>query len=194
MSIRYRVSKVISEIPLVVDELWYSRGYLYDSKEKRDHYQHMTDTQRIMVEALSLNETNPTPLIEWRNATSNETLLLDEVVGQPEAQTVKWLLESYCQLTWENDEGIDERDGKWNTSTVLLSVNNTFLNNTMVSSELAWMFLYDGGVVLFGSSTNVTLDTLPEDRWSSSNDYSFFDSGTNTQRWTAELRYYLWLP
>ena len=161
-----------------------------------DYYQHQADTQLTMVERLSLNETYPTPRIRWENATSNETFLLNETVGEPEVQTVQWLLMSYCELRWSNETQGDHINGTYDPQPILPLVDAYFRNNQLNGTEHAWLFLYKGENVTFGSSTNVTIDTLPDNRWTSDSDYSSYDSSGNgtTERWKAQLRYFLWYP
>ena len=81
-----------------------------------DAYQRMCDNQRIMVEGLSTNETLPTPDIGWSNATDIDSEDLINITGPAEAETVRWLLTSYCNLTWRNGPGQEIYDGQWDTS------------------------------------------------------------------------------
>lgn len=158
-----------------------------------DHYQHLADTQRIMVEGLSLNVTYPPPPIRWSNATDDETRPLNETLDEPAAaQTIAWALKSYCELEWRNSNWDQETAGRYDTSNIPTLVDAFFETNQLDGTEHAWMFLYEGEVMLFGGSTNATVETLPDDRWASTSDYSESASG-GTGGWQAELRYFLWL-
>jgi hypothetical protein len=156
-----------------------------------DHYQHLSDTQVIMVEALSLNETYPMPEVSWENGTGSGTMLLNESrETQPEAYIIEWLLISYCQLTWETENADDVDDKLWDTSEIKPIVDAYFFDNQLNGTEHAWAFLYNGEVELYNSSTGVRLDELPEDRWASISDYGVNQTSV---KYEAELRYYLWL-
>jgi hypothetical protein len=161
-----------------------------------DYYQHLADTGLIAIEGLSLNDSHPMPSVHWQNATYNETRPLDQWVPSPEADTVRWLLESYLDLTWRSHELPDpERYGEYNTSNILPLVNETFSENRLTGTDHAWLFLYRGEVQLFGSNSIGTVQDLPEERWASVSTYSFEKDplGTGgTFHYDAELRYYLW--
>ena len=159
-------------------------------------YQRVCDDQLIMVEALSTNDSLPTPPIEWSNGTDEDVQSLANITDPGEAGTVRWLLESYCNLTWRNGDGQGVYDGQWNTSPVLPLVDAFFRASQLNGTEHAWLFLYQGEVVLFGSSSSDQVEDLPEDRWASSSDYSVTDQSgaTQTIRYSAELRYFLWVP
>ncbi|NIP36326.1 MAG: hypothetical protein GWN18_15325, partial [Thermoplasmata archaeon] len=68
-------------------------------------------------------------------------------------ETVRWLLESYCDLTWRNGPGQDIFDGQWDTTSILPLVDRFFEANQLNGTEHAWLFLYEGEVHLFGSSS-----------------------------------------
>jgi hypothetical protein len=160
-----------------------------------DHYQHLTDTGRIMVEALSLNESHPMPMVAWSNATHNETRPLDYWVGPSEADTVRWLLESYIEITVWNEHDNVTRNGEYDTSEILPVVDSIFSENRLVGTDHAWLFLYEGEVQLFGSNAVESVEDLPEDRWASVANYTLnieITKGIFIQP-EAELRYYLWL-
>ncbi len=162
-----------------------------------DHYQHLTDTGRIMVEALSLNGSHPMPMVAWSNATHNETRPLDQWRAADEADTVSWLLESYVELTWHNrNMGYPDRYGKYNISEILPVVDAIFSENRLVGTNHAWLFTYGGEVHLFSSNAIEAVEDLPEDRWASVSNYTLEKEilGTgNYSHYDAELRYYLWL-
>ena len=161
-----------------------------------DAYQRMCDNQRIMVEVLSTNGTLPTPVIEWTNGTADDSDHLANITGPTEAETVAWLLASYCNLTWRNGPGQAIYDGEWDTTPILPLVDAFFEGNQLNGTEHAWLFLYEGEVVLFGSSSVEDLEDLPDDRWVSSRDYTIVERGGASQevRYEAELRYFMWLP
>ncbi len=163
-----------------------------------DAYQGVCDDQLVMVEALSTTRALPTPEIGWTNGTSSSTLSLVDVTGPVEAETVGWLLSSYCELTWRNGPGQELWDGQWDTSPILPLVEGFFEGARINGTEHAWLFLYRGEVRLFGSSAQGvdSVDDLPVDRYSSSNDYSqVTGSGAQqTVKYEAELRYFLWYP
>ena len=161
-----------------------------------DAYQRVCDDQRIMVEALSTNEMLPTPVIEWTNGTAEDSDHLANITGPTEAETVAWLLASYCNLTWRNGPGQDIYDGEWDAAPILDVVDGFFKGNQLNGTEHAWLFLYEGEVVLFGSSSVDDVEDLPDDRWASSRDYTVVERGGASQevRYEAELRYFLWLP
>lgn len=161
-----------------------------------DTYQRVCDNQRIMVEGLSANETLPTPQIGWSNGTSSDSQPLNNITGPTEAETVRWLLVSYCNLTWRNGPGQEIYDGEWNTSTILPLVDAFFEDNRLNGTEHAWMFRYKGQVMLFGSSSVENVEDLPEDRWASSRDYTVVtqDGASQSIKYEAELRYFLWFP
>jgi hypothetical protein len=159
-------------------------------------YQRVCDNQRITVEALSVNETRPALLIEWSNGVETDTQPLVNITGPAEAETVRWMLESYCNLTWRNGPGQEIYDGTWDTSPILALVDDFFSDNRLNGTEHAWMFLYEGEVMLFGSSSVDAVEDLPKDRWASSRDYTVVtpDGATQTIKYEAELRYFLWYP
>lgn len=154
-----------------------------------DHYQHLADTGRIMVEALSLNESYPMPMIEWSNSTDNETRPLDQWVAPSEADTVRWLLESFVELTWKNEA----ENGTYDTGTIMPVVNAIFAENRLAGTDHAWLFLYLGEVELFGSNAVGSVEDLPEDRWASSSDYTLVVDAAKGISYEAELRYFIWL-
>ena len=154
-------------------------------------YQRMADNQRIMVESLTANETLPAPIIEWSNGTHNRTRPMVEVTGPVDAETVLWMLRSYCDLTWRNDLNKDTPKGQWATDPIMQKVASFFEGNPLNGTEHAWLFLYEGEEVLFGSSSVDNVEDLPKDRWASTRDYSFSNA---TVSYSAELRYYLWFP
>ena len=156
-----------------------------------DAYQRICDNQRIMVEGLAANEDLPAPPLEWSNVTHNRTKPMVEVTGPVEAETVSWMLRSYCDLTWRNDHIKDPSEGLWVTDPILPLVGSFFEGNQLNGTEHAWEFLYEGEEVLFGSSGVDVVENLPKDRWASSRDYSFTNS---TVEYSAELRCYLWFP
>ena len=158
-----------------------------------DHYQHLADTGRIMVEALSLNESHPMPMVTYSNATHNETLPLADLVVGSEADTVRWLLDSYVTLEWRNDDDSGTWDGEYDTSEILSLVDEIFAENRLVGTDHAWMFLFKGEVKLFGSNAVATVEELPEDRWASIGNYTKEVEINGVSRYDAELRYYLWL-
>jgi hypothetical protein len=161
-----------------------------------DAYQRVCDNQRIMVEALSANETLAIPQIEWSNGIDDDIQPLINITGPAEAETVRWLLESYCNLTWRNGPGQVIYDGQWDTSPILPLVGSFFSGSRLNGTEHAWMFLYEGEVVLFGSSSASDVEDLPKDRWASSRDYTVVnpDGATQDIKYEAELRYFLWIP
>ncbi len=155
-----------------------------------DHYQHLTDTGRIMVEALSLNESHPMPLITYNNGTGLETRPLDEIVESGEADTVSWLLDSYVYLNWLT--GVER--SWYNASTILSVVDEIFSENRLEGTDHAWLFLLEGEVHLFGSNSVENVEDLPEDRWASVSNYTYERVIlVREYRMEAELRYYLWL-
>ena len=159
-----------------------------------EYYQHMADTQRIMVEGLSLKPDHPQPLVRWGNATHNETRPLNEWVNEPEdAHTIAWVMNSLCELTWRNSGSALNEKCLYNTSNLTSLVDRFFLNNQLNGTEHAWMVLHEGEVVLFNSSADVTVETLPDDRWASTSDYPK-EGMEGTGRWQAELIYFLWYP
>jgi hypothetical protein len=161
-----------------------------------DAYQHVCDNQRRMVEGLSTNGTLPTPQIEWSNGTATDIQSLVNITGPVEAETVKWLLESYCNLTWRNGPGQTIYDGQWNTTPIMPLVDAFFREKGLNGTEHAWMFLYEGEVKLFNSSSGEDIEDLPDDRWASSRDYTLVsrDGATQSIIYEAELRYFLWFP
>lgn len=163
-----------------------------------DTYQRVCDDQLVMVEALSTKEPLPTPDIEWTNGSSSATLPLREITGPVEAETVGWLVASYFELTWRNEDGQDLWDGQWDTAPVLPVVDAFFRSARINGTEHAWLLLYGGEVRLFGSSADGvdSVDDLPADRWASSHDHSqVTGSGANQMvKYEAELRYFLWYP
>ncbi len=154
-----------------------------------DHYQHLADTGRIMVEALSLNESYPMPMIEWSNSTDNETRPLDHWVAPSEANTTRWLLDSFVELTWKNEA----ENGTYDTGTIMPIVNAIFAENRLAGTDHAWLFLYLGEVELFGSNAVGSVEDLPEDRWASSSDYTLVVNAPKAILYEAELRYFIWL-
>lgn len=154
-----------------------------------DHYQHLADTGRIMVEALSLNESYPMPMIEWSNSTDNETRPLDHWVAPSEADTVRWLLGAFVELTWKNEA----ENGTYDTGTIMPIVNAIFAENRLAGTDHAWLFLYLGEVELFGSNAVGSVEDLPEDRWASSSDYTLVVNAPKAILYEAELRYFIWL-
>ncbi len=158
-----------------------------------DHYQHLADTGRIMVEALSLNESYPMPMIEWSNSTDNEILPLDQWVAPAEADTVRWLLESFVELTWRNEDESGEWNGTYDTGTIMPIVDAIFAENRLVGTDHAWLFLYLGEVELFGSNAVGSVEDLPEDRWASSSNYTLVVNEPTVISYEAELRYFIWL-
>ena len=138
----------------------------------------------------------PTLTIEWSNGTATDSLPLSNITWSPEAETVWWLLKSYCNLTWRNEDGQHIFDGQWNTSPILPLVDRVFRENRLNGTEHAWMFLYGKQVKLFGSSSVDDVEDLPDDRWASTSDYSVKEGfGANqTVKYEAELRYYMWFP
>lgn len=160
-----------------------------------EHYQHLADTGRIMVEALSLNDSHPMPLVEGSAGADEWMVPLDQVASDTEAQTVHWMLVSYCELTFEFGEGGGSNDTTYDLSTVLQVVDAIFRENRLNGTDHAWLFLYNNSVQLFGSNTVDNVEDLPEDRWASSTDYTSvrFEVDKEVVRYTAELRYFLWL-
>lgn len=160
-----------------------------------DHYQHMADTGRIMVESLSLNDSHPMPLVEGSAGAGVWTVPFDQVASDTEAQTVHWMLQSYCELSFEFGEGGGSNNTTYDLSAVMQVVDAIFRENRLNGTDHAWLFLYNNSVKLFGSNTLGSVDDLPEDRWASSTDYSSvrFEAGEEVVRYTAELRYFLWL-
>ena len=166
-----------------------------------DHYQHQADTGRIMIEALSLkeiealsfNESNPVPMIDWSNATANETQPLDSWVAKYEADTIQWLLDSYVVLTWRMGDGSVSWDGTYDTEPIMEAVNATFADNRLVGMDHAWLFLIEGEVELFGSNVVDSVEDLPVDRWVGSSDYTLVINEPDVNSYEAELRYFLWL-
>ena len=166
-----------------------------------DHYQHQADTGRIMIEALSLkeivalsfNKSNPVPMINWSNATANETQPLDYWVETYEADTIQWLLDSYVELTWRMGDGSVSWNGTYDTEPIMEAVNATFADNRLIGMDHAWSFTYKGEVKLFGSNTGIVIEDLPEDRWVSSSNYTLVINEPVVISYEAELRYYLWL-
>ncbi|MCJ2539890.1 MAG: hypothetical protein LN414_01315 [Candidatus Thermoplasmatota archaeon] len=161
-----------------------------------DAYQRVCDNQRIMVEGLLTNETLTTPQIGWSNGTASDSQPLNNITDSTEVETVGWLLESYCNLTWRNGEGQEIYDGQWNTSTILPLVDAFFKDNQLNGTEHAWMFLYKGQVMFFDNSTVANIEDLPNDRWTSSRDYTVViqDGASQSIKYNAELRYFLWFP
>lgn len=158
-----------------------------------DHYQHLTDTGRIMVEALSLNESYPMPMIEWSNGTTSETQPLDHWVAPSEADTVRWLLDSFVELTWRNEDESGSWNGTYDTGTIMPIVDAIFAENRLAGTDHAWLFLYLGEVELFGSNAVGSVEDLPEDRWASSSDYTLVVNVPKVISYEAELRYFIWL-
>ncbi len=206
-SLRYRRSALVaiydSLLFLMVAILIAEGMFLYTATTVKeggefsdDAYQRMCDNQRVTVEGLSTNEALPTPEIGWSNATDIDMQNLVNITGPAEAETIRWLLMSYCNLTWRNGPGQDIYDGQWDTSPILPLVDAFFLENQLGGTEHAWMFLYEGEVVLFGSSSVDDVEDLPKDRWASSRDYTVVvqDGAVQENKYVAELRYYLWFP
>jgi len=160
-----------------------------------DLYQRLTEDQVTMVEALSLNSTYGMPVIPWSNGTSSTEEPLNVTLGRPEAPTIGWLLESWCELEWRSDPENHEYDGTWDTSAILPIVDAYFEEDRLPGTNHAWALTYNGSVVLFGSSNASSIDELPGDRWAASRDYSWslWVDGKETVYYTAELRYFLWL-
>jgi hypothetical protein len=166
-------------------------------------HQRRCDNQLTTVENLAVNQTDPrnrtqledwsvpTPLIAWTNGTSSSDIPLNELMVRTPVESVRWLLESYCVMTVWNDEGTGPHGGQYDTSPILPIVDGFFAGNQLNGTEHAWSFLYEGGEVLFGSSSIDNIEDLPDDRWSSIRDYSV---NTTTMKYSAELRYYLWFP
>ncbi len=152
-------------------------------------YQRTCDNQRIMVEGLAANGTLPAPVIEWSNGIEISSEPLANVTGPVEAETVRWMLASFCELTWRNEES--SGGGVWDTGPILPLVDDFFEGNRLNGTEHAWLFLYDGEEVLFGSSSVDGVEDLPNDRWASSRDYSHTNA---TVEYSAELTYFLWVP
>jgi hypothetical protein len=174
----------------------YSATAIGDGGEfSEDAYQRVCDNQRIAVEALSTNGTLPTPVIDWTNGTAVDSEDLVNITGPTEAETVGWLLASLCNLTWRNGPGQSIYDGQWDTAPILDLVDRFFRGNRLNGTEHAWLFLYEGEVVLFGSSSVDDVEDLPDDRWATSRDYTIVerDGASQTIRYEAELRYFLWL-
>ena len=146
-----------------------------------------------MVEALSLNESHPMPMVTYSNATHNETLPLADLVAGSEADTVSWLLESYVTLEWRNDDDSGTWDGEYDTSEILSLVDEIFAENRLVGTDHAWLFLYLGEVELFGSNAVGSVEDLPEDRWASSSNYTLVVNEPTVISYEAELRYFIWL-
>lgn len=163
-----------------------------------DHYQHLADTGRIMVEALSLNQSHPMPIVEWSNGTGSETKPLNEWIEDwlipPEAYTVQWLLDSYAVLTTLNEDDSGNWDGTFDTDPIAETVDAIFAENRLGGTDHAWLYLYEGEVELFGSNTVDAVEDLPENRWASSSDYSSeFEIDLISYSYEAELRYFIWL-
>lgn len=161
-----------------------------------DAYQRVCDDQLTMIGALSTNGTLPTPVIAWSNGTAEDSDNLVNITGPVEAETVAWLLASYCNLTWRNGPGQAIYDGHWEAGPVLELVDAFFEGNRLNGTEHAWMFTYKGELKLFGSSSVVGIEDLPNDKWASSSDYTVVGPGGASQdiRYEAELRYFMWLP
>ena len=162
-----------------------------------DHYQHLADTGLIMVEALSLNESHPMPMVAWSNVSHNGTSPLDELVTPNEADTVSWLLSSYVELTVKNNINTPSEVGEYDTSGILPVVDAIFSENRLPGTDHAWLFLYKDNIHLFGSNAIDSVEELPEDRWASVSNYTL-ETGDplglqDTIYWDAELRYYVWL-
>jgi hypothetical protein len=156
-----------------------------------DTYQRLCDNQLIMVEELVVNETHPMPMVAWSNSSNSFTIPISNVTIPGDAETVHWMLQSYCDLTWENDNPLNQSGGQWDVDSILQFANSMFEGTRLNGTEYAWEFLYEGGEVFFTSSMGGTITDLPKDRWASSRDYSF-TSGTID--YSAELRYFLWFP
>lgn len=161
-----------------------------------DAFQRVCDNQRIMVEGLSTNGSHPTPDIHWSNGTHSAIESLSNIADPTEAETIRWILEAYCSLTWRNKDGQDIYDGEWDTSPLLPLVDSFFRENQLNGTEHAWLFLYNGEERLFGSSTVDNVEDLPDDRWVSSRDYSVVIPNGPSQKFKYEagLHYYLWYP
>jgi hypothetical protein len=166
-------------------------------------HQRRCDNQLTTVENLAVNQTDPlnstrpeswsvpTPHVRWTNGTNiSDIPLTEEMVSTP-VESVRWLLESYCTLTWRNEQGEAYDDGTYDASAVLGAVDGLFEDSQLNGTEHAWQFLFEGEERLFGSSSIDRVEDLPADRWASSRDYSV---NTTAMKYSAELRYYMWFP
>ncbi len=182
----------------------YSATAISESGDFSDSiYQRRCDNQLTMVENLAVNQTKPkdqtrlenwsvpTPVIPWTNGTNSSEYPLNELMVKTPVESVRWLLESYCVITRWNEENQDPQGGQYDASVILPIVNVFISEHQLNGTEHAWLFLYDGEVVLFGSSSVDDVEDLPNDRWASSHDYSM---NTTSIKYSAELRYFLWLP
>jgi hypothetical protein len=166
-------------------------------------HQRRCDDQLAMVENLAVNQTDPldpaqleswsvpTPVVRWTNGTNISDVPLNELVVRTPVESVRWLLESYCMLTWMNEQGEAYDDGTYDTSSLLAIVDGFFAESQLNGTEHAWEFLYGGEERLFGSSSIDRIEDLPVDRWASSRDYSV---DSTAMKYSAELRYYMWFP
>jgi hypothetical protein len=166
-------------------------------------HQRRCDNQLITVENLAVNQTDPrnrtvledwsvpTPIIRWTNWSNSSDFPLNELMVKTPVESVRWLLESYCIMTVWNDEGTGPHGGFYDTSSILPIVDGFFKNSQLNGTDHAWSFRFEGGEVLFGSSSIDRIEDLPDDRWASFRDYS---ENTTAMQYSAELRYYLWFP
>jgi hypothetical protein len=171
-----------------------------------DFYQHQADTQLIMVEGLSINDTLEMPIIgrkEFGAFEFNESIPLDQVEPNEDAYTVKWLLESYCKLRYRSEQPLppisDTVHYQYNLTNVTVRVNDFFEGSVMHNRSQAWMFLYNGELVLFGSETVTSVTELPDNRWASTGNYTSpskreNEYGQSVPIYTAELSYFYWFP
>ena len=175
--------------------LYTARGVGEGGQFSDDFHQDTVGRQLTMVEALSLNASHPMPDVTWSNGTASRTMSLVEAVGEPEARTVGWLVDSYVALRWKGDEANMDRNGTWDAEAILQVVDVFFSENRLPRTEHAWMVLYKGSEMLFGSSAAASLEELPLDRWAATVDHGRTDvaGGVPQVVYEAELRYFMWL-
>ncbi len=166
-------------------------------------YQQQAENQLAMVEGLSLvdpdapyvNQSAPNIVVVRGGNRSVERL--NETVGEVEAVTIGWLVDSYFDLRYEaeTDENLT-----YDLENVTDLVDEYFGRSALPGTHHAWALAYEGEVVLFGSDTVEDLSALPEDRWAATSDFSrpsaydFRQGGDPSFLFRAELRYFLWYP
>jgi hypothetical protein len=157
-------------------------------------YQRITENQVNMVRALHL-ATPDEPFMVWSSSNNSLSVPMANLTYVPEAQTVDWVLQSYCELAWNNTEGDTGPDGPWEIDGLLAQVNSSFAISGMDGTNHTWMFLYEGEVIMFGTDSGLSIEELPDDRWASTRDYSKYHKvdGSEVPKYKAELRYFLWL-
>jgi hypothetical protein len=161
-----------------------------------DFNQHLAETQLILVEGLSFDQTHPTPAITVEENGSSYEEPLNETMGEVEAQTIGWLVESYFYLHFKDDVNTSLHYGL----SELVKLISLFFNITVLEgTHFAWSLTFEGQLLEFSSDIAPNITAIPDDRWAATSEYIGygaidFRQGSSGVLYEAELRYYLWYP